>query len=256
MKKNNIIILVLSTQDKSYQIFKKSIEKSWFKTAQNEGVNCYFYEGGYDTQEISGNLIKLTAKDDLLSTSNKLIEVFKVIRKEFPSVDVVYRTNLSSYIDVVALLKFMKKNKINKNSYAGIKGETYLLKEFFYLKNIYLHMFFSVFKFGRKLKFASGSGFFIGTENIDKVINRQKKLYLIDDVMVGYNLDGKVNSNNIMRFDIKENNSHKLLLEEYNNLRDKGLFHYRFKTSNRINDSDVLASLSDENNISKLCTLR
>ena len=55
MKKNNIIILVLSTQSKSYQIFKNSIEKSWFKTAQNEGVNCYFYEGGYDTQEISGN---------------------------------------------------------------------------------------------------------------------------------------------------------------------------------------------------------
>ncbi len=256
MNLNNIIILVLSTKEKSYQIFKNSIEKSWFKTAQNEGINCYFYEGGYDTQEISGNLIKLTAKDDLLSTSKKLVEVFELIRKEFPHVDIVYRTNLSSYIDVSALLKFIRKNKINSNSYMGIKGETYLLKEFFYLKNTYLHKLFSFIRLGHKIKFASGSGFFIGKTNIDKVIKRQEKMYLIDDVMVGYNLDGKVNSNSITRFDIKGDNSHKILPEELNKLIEKGLFHYRLKTRNRIYDSATLKSFSDKKNIIKSCTLQ
>ena len=36
--------------------------------------------------------------------------------------------------------------------------------------------------------------------------------------MVGYNLDGKVNSNSITRFDIKGDNSHKILPEELNKL--------------------------------------
>ena len=256
MKWNNIIILVLSTQEKSYQIFKNSIQKSWFRTAKSEGVRCYFYEGGYDTQEISGNLIKLTAKDDLLNTSKKLVEVFELVRKKFPQVDIVYRTNLSSHIDIPALLKFIKKHNLNSHSYVGIKGETYLLKEYFYLKNMYLHKLFSFLRLGHKIKFASGSGFFIGKKNIDKIIKRQNKMYLIDDVMVGYNLNGKVNSNNIIRFDIKEDNSHKILIEEFNQLLDNGLFHYRLKTSNRICDSALLASFSDKNNIVKLCTFQ
>jgi len=254
MEKNKIMILVLSTQDKSYVNFKNSIENSWFKVAKSEGISCYFYEGGHDISEIDGNIIRLRAKDDLLNTASKLIEVFEVIRKEFPYIDVVFRTNLSSYIDIPALLKFVEINNVNKRTYLGVCGETYLLKELFYLKNSYFHWFFSVVKLGKKLRFASGSGFFLGSDNIDKVINRRERLFLIDDVMVGYNLDGKLEGKNILRFDIEENNGHKLSVEEYNGLKENGLFHYRIKTKDRLNDAALLASFADERNLIDVCT--
>ena len=100
---SKIIVLILSTKDSEYDDFRTAIESTWLQDFKNLGIKCFFYEGGSDKNKIEGDYIKLKCPDDLYSVSLKLIEALKVVFEKYPEIQLVYRTNLSSYIDVKTL---------------------------------------------------------------------------------------------------------------------------------------------------------
>lgn len=252
---DEIVVLILSTKDERYHDFKLAIEKSWMKDFNNRKIKCFFYEGGHSHNEIVGNLIKINTNDDLKSTAVKMLKAFNLVLNKYPETKLIYRTNLSSYIDIDNFLNFIKFKNINENSYSGVIGETNFLKEYFY-GNRFLTIFFSYINISNKINFASGSGFFIGVQNIEKLLSKPMYTNFIDDVMVGYNLKNLLNLNDVpLRFDIRENNKHKISNNSYLKLINlENLFHYRFKTKNRKLDSQLLYNFKDKIFRSNYCT--
>ena len=254
--KNNIVVLILSTNDSRYECFKEAILNSWYKDMLNAGIKCYFYSGDNNKNEIVGNEIRVTASDKLEGTFSKFKMALKLIHETFPNVKLVYRTNLSSYIDTQNFIKFISTHNVNASSYIGVIGKTTSLKEKFF-GNRWLTHLFSIFPIGSKITFASGSGFFLGRKNILKIIETvdSNKNY-IDDVMIAKVLNVSPDHNSIpLRFDIKERCEHKIGLIEYSFLvNDKQLFHYRFKTKNRFLDAAMLEGFNDKNYRIKCCT--
>lgn len=252
-----IAILVLSTQDIKYRGFYNAISSGWAESIKRNNIKLYFYSGNYAESKIINDRILVKTKDNLKHTSEKLLTALRILIQYHPEIKLVYRTNLSSYIEVENFLKFIANKQLDEDTYAGFVGETTYLKEFFYGRSRYLTKLFTHFQFGKKIRFASGSGFFMGRRVINRLItSRAPQLSLIDDVMVARTLDIEPDSNAIpLRFNIEADGAHKISGEEYRGLIEKGLlFHYRFKTSNRNNDIEMLNSFNSAINRNKICT--
>lgn len=244
---NKIAILVLSTRDKKYDSFKEAVNNSWMREMQKKGIICYFYEGDYVVQSVVGNTMQLRSKDKLINTGSKLIEALHMLINRYPDVELVYRTNLSSYIDPINFLKYINRKKLGADSYSGVVGKTTRLREKYYGKWL-MYNLCRFLRIGRVINFASGSGFFIGINNIKKILAAEADTNLIDDVMVGDVMNIRLNPDEApLRFDILENNKHKVGKAKYfEMLNSDNLFHYRFKTNDRNVDSKLLENFCDE----------
>jgi hypothetical protein len=244
----NIVVLVLSTQNREYDSFKNAIRNSWLQAFKAKGIPVFFYEGGYTTTELADDTIKLDVKDDLLSTALKMSAAFRFVLDKFPNTTHIYRANLSSYLDVDNFIQFIEKTDSSRLAYLGHPGQTTILKEKFYLKSKILTLLFTYLKIGTRIDFASGSGFFISKENIELFINAKIDNSFIDDVFLGKVLGVKINvAHAPLRFDILEDGKHKIPRSKFNELLSTGnLFHYRFKTVNRDNDALLLEGFSNK----------
>jgi hypothetical protein len=245
---SKIIVLILSTKDSEYEDFRTAITSTWLQDFKNVGIKCFFYEGGSDINKIEGDYIKLKCPDDLYSVSHKLIESLKIVFEYFPETQLVYRTNLSSYIDVKTFLKFTELKNFCEDTYAGVIGNSYVLKELLYKYNI-LYYFANCIFFGKKIQFASGAGFFLGSKHCRTIISSKVNLNLIDDVMVAHT----INISPLIiaipeRLSVSLETRHQFQKKAFLNLiHEKYLFHYRFKTKNRKEDASLLKMFSDEN---------
>lgn len=254
---SEIAILILSTQDIKYRGFCEAILRGWAKNIKSKNIKLYFYSGNYAESRIINDQISVTTQDDLKHTAEKFLAALKILLKHHPEIRLVYRTNLSSYIEIDNFLEFINNKKLNDRTYAGVIGETTYFREIFY-DNRYLTKIFTMIPIGKRIKFASGSGFFIGRKRIDELLKAPApNLRLIDDVMVANTLNIEPDCNAIpLRFDIEEDGMHKVSKEEYSLLIKKRLlFHYRFKTSNRNNDAELMNSFNSAVNRNKICTL-
>jgi hypothetical protein len=256
LKNSEIAVLILSTNDQNYLNFISAIESSWLRKFKENGIKCFFYSGNSDQNKIVGDRILLSCPDDLAHTSIKLRMALDILHRNEPSVKLIYRTNLSSYIDYENFINFINSKGINEESYLGVVGEAGYLSEFFY-ENKVLHNLFKPFKFFKKILFASGSGLFLGANHLKKVISTSKYDQFIDDVMLGLIIDRKISkSDEPCRFDIQENSGHKISKVEYLKMaQEKFLFHYRFKTSNRHIDAELMSQFNDSDFRLKTCTL-
>ena len=245
---SKIIVLILSTKDSDYDCFRTAIESTWLHDFKKLGIKCFFYEGGSDINKIEGDNIKLKCPDDLYSVSLKLIEALKVVFEIYPETQLIYRTNLSSYIDVKTFLKFTELNDFSEDTYAGVIGNSYILKELLYKYNL-LYYFSSFIYFGKKIQFASGAGFFLGSKHCRTIISSKVNLNLIDDVMVAYTINVSPLINSIPeRLSVSLETRQQFQKKEFLNLiNEKLLFHYRFKTINRIEDASLLKMFGDKN---------
>jgi hypothetical protein len=244
----NIIVLVLGTQNREYDSFKNAIRNSWLKAFKAKGIPVFFYEGGYNTTELADDTIKLDVKDDLQSTALKMSAAFQFVLNKFPKTTHIYRTNLSSYLDVGNFIQFIEKTDQSQLAYLGHPGQTTILKEKFYLKSKILTLLFTYLKIGTRIDFASGSGFFISKENVEFFLKAKIDNSFIDDVFLGKVLGVKIKPDSApLRFDILEDDKHKIPKSRFNELLNAGsLFHYRFKTVNRENDALLLQRFSDK----------
>ncbi len=264
MLEKNIIILILSTNNKSYDMFKSSQKKTWIKKMEERGIKCFFYEGGAKECKITGDTIKVNIPDDLENCSRKFIKTLETLKLYYPEVSMIYRTNLSSYIDVDNFLSYISSIEDKEDFYAGkkcvfnqlhanyfrlhCKLETYgrmikseILSVGYFTVNRFIESvirnvclrFFHKFN----VEFASGSGFFLGINHFNKIISYEKLKY-VDDVMVRLAVDKDIDSD-IERFDYTK----KFKFIEKDELEK--IFHYRFKTENRDFDANLMMLIDD-----------
>jgi hypothetical protein len=255
LKNSEIAVLILSTNDERYCNFISALKNSWLKKFQENGIQCFFYSGNAGQKTILDDRILLDCPDDLAHTSLKLREALGVLHEYLPNLKLVYRTNLSSYIDFDNFIKFIHTKNLNENTYLGLKGEAGYLSEFFY-KNKVLHNLFKPLKLFKKIHFASGSGFFLGVNHLKKITSTSKYDRFIDDVMLGLIMNRKIaKSDEPLRFDLQEDNGHKISKSNYLRLVNKDLlFHYRFKTSNRHDDALFISQFNDPDFRLTTCT--
>lgn len=246
MDNSNICILILSTKAESYRGFITAIENSWYKEAINRRFKVFFYSGSHSEDCIySHNEIRVVEDDSIENCYRKFVSAKNVLLTEYPEVKLIYRTNLSSYIDIPVFTKYIKKCSFDVNSYHGFLGKTNLLSQIF-SQNKFLSSFFKYLFFGPKVIFFSGAGFFIGTELCNTLSLDDSKKYLIDDVEIGKQiLNFKAHDIKYERIYITDSCS-KITKDELDSLvNDSMLFHYKFKTSNRNDDMENIAKFSD-----------
>lgn len=244
---SKIIILILSTNIPEYQYFKAAIQKTWLQDFKNIGIKCFFYEGDSDSNYIQGDVIKVKSPDDLYGVSHKLVEALKVVFEIYPKTQLIYRTNLSSYIDVQTFMKYIHYHNFSDQTYAGVIGTTYLFKEKLY-KNKLLFFILQFIPLGKKLQFASGAGFFLGAIHCRKIISTRVNLNLVDDIMVAHTIKVKPLDNAIPeRLLVSSNTRNRYTKEAFNKLvNERLLFHYRFKTINRNDDAIILSMFGEK----------
>jgi hypothetical protein len=245
---SKIIILILSTKNPEYQDFKIAIEKTYLQDFKSLGLKCFFYEGGSETNKIQGNTITVRSQDGLYDVSNKLVETLKFVFELYPDTELIYRTNLSSYIDVETFMNFLEFQNLNLDTYAGVIGSTYLVKERHYKHKI-LYFLLQFLPFGKRVQFASGAGFFLGANHCRKIISSKVNLSLVDDIMVAHTIKVIPSFTAIPeRIAVSKKTKHQFQKESFLKLvNDKHLFHYRFKTKNRKEDATLLRMFGDKN---------
>ena len=148
-----------------------------------------------------------TRVPDLYSlTGIKTLEAFEASMKNF-DFDYIYRTNVSSYIDLDGLNDFLR-DKPKASFYAGVIGSY------------------------QGISFASGSGYFISRDLVEKVIQKKDSWdhNYIDDVSLGKLLTNemKIPIQKVERVDL---NSEILDIMEIKNI-EKSIFHFRCKAEN------------------------
>lgn len=201
-----IIILVLSINVDPWKTIEvEGVRKTW-ASKEIEDVKILYYYGGSLINSLDGDKIFLSEPEGLMNIGYKTISAFNFIFKNF-DFDILFRTNVSSYIDI-ELLKIFVNSVYHKNFFCGPIGN-----------------YFS-------LKFASGSGYFLSKDLVEKVLRIKDKWNhnLIDDVALSQLLA----TENIFpipgrRYDIVNNDN--IPLDYY---------HYRCKDINGNRGNDII----------------
>lgn len=246
MNNSNICILILSTKAESYRGFITAIENTWYQDAIDSGFKVFFYSGGHSEDCVyNHNEIRVTEGDSIENCYRKFVSAKNVLLSDYPEIKLIYRTNLSSYIDIANFSKYVNKCSFGIDSYHGIQGRANLWSEIFF-KNRYLHLLFKYFFFCPKINFFSGAGFFIGSDLCNILSFDDSKKYLIDDVEIGRQiLNFRAHDVKYERVYITDLYS-KITKNELDSLvNDSMLFHYKFKTSNRNDDMENISKFSD-----------
>lgn len=243
---SEIAVLVLSTRQPAYDLFQQAVYHAWLDKLASSGVVCYFYAGDYPVDRIHGCSIELNVPDDLANTSRKLMAAVDVLLSSHPNIKLIYRTNLSSFIEVDNFLAFIHRHRLGSSTYCGIVGKTTFLRERFY-GHWLLYNAIRILRLGSEVKFASGSGFFLGVEHASRLPGNTFYTFLIDDVMVAKSFGISPDENCIpLRFDVLDHDVHKVSMQNYlSQVNDGLLFHYRFKTSDRARDAQMLLHFDD-----------
>ena len=150
MQKNKI--LILSTNDKAYDTFKKLITDTWVSNAQKH-FNCIFYEGD---NKLDGNILKLNCNDNTLNTGKKLLQALNFIEKSKIEYTHIYRTNLSSFLYINDFINYC--NLLPHSFYGGLKAQYFKFNIFNILPSLFQNLLFKIPLI--TINYAAGSGFF------------------------------------------------------------------------------------------------
>jgi hypothetical protein len=139
---------------------EKSIRETWFNLNE-PNFKIFFYYGNHDKNEIIGDKILTDSGEGLYNIGHKTIKMFEEIYNNF-DFDYIFRTNLSSYVDIKRLKEFLL-DKPKNNFYCGSFGEH------------------------AGIPFCSGSGYFISKDLVELVIKHKSEWdhSFIDDVSLG-----------------------------------------------------------------------
>jgi hypothetical protein len=196
-----IVVLIIASDFEDHYIEMQAIWKKYMNTHPN--IVSYFIKSDINIQDnvvIDGNTIYVKNEESLIpGIYYKTIESIKYCLKNV-DYDYIYRTNLSSLLDMDQMYSFIINNKIE---YGGVIG---------------CH---------NNIAFASGSGFLISRDASIYLLENQPNIEkdLPDDVLIGYIITKKYNIEFINRNDITKENDNRLT---YRN----SIFHYRCKSNN------------------------
>lgn len=251
-------VLITSYRSQLYDGIKDQIRNSWALDLKNQGIDYYFYEAGWDVTTIDGDIIKTNCSDEEKFSFKNFIVANTILKDQKLEYTAVYKTILSSYIDVPNFIKFINYNKINEMSYVGTIYRVYLLVELL-LKFDLLKKFASKLNQGEKIQYNHGSGVFIGTTLIDQMTKNYtpiEKSYLKDDVFIGLLLkETKKQDAQYLRMNIAEDGSHKLIKKQFQFQVDKNfLFQYLFRSLALDEQIKTIKLLHDSETRIEICT--
>lgn len=97
---------------------EETIRETWGASIINgevENLSIIFYRGGdVESFDDEKKVLTLNVADDLNNTYNKTIKAFNFFKKNDIEYDYIFKTNTSTYINVEALLQFLKFEDIDK----------------------------------------------------------------------------------------------------------------------------------------------
>jgi hypothetical protein len=158
-----IVVLVLSVRDPKppYPRLLDTIRTTW-AAAPVPDVETLFYSGG-PALDVRGSDLVVPAADDLLNVGHKTLRCFEYLleNREF---DLVFRTNLSSYVDLANLREYARTQAQDGPLYRGILG----MRD--------------------STPYASGSGYFLSRELVELAVEAQElwNHKLPDDAALGF----------------------------------------------------------------------
>lgn len=207
-----IIILIIANHSPKYL----KMHRIWEKYIKNHpNIHVFFIKSDPDIEndivlDKENHTIYLKDTESLIpGIYNKTIASINYCLKTM-EFDFIYRTNLSSFLDLNRLYEFFLSNKIDYGGYIGNH---------------------------EGILFASGSGFILSREACSYLISNTIESELPDDVIIAKILSPKYSPQFIPRNDMI--NEH-----EYFSLPLDKSFHYRCKTSNEhINTCEIMNSL-------------
>src|SRR5205823_14785151 len=110
------LVLVLSSHAAPYPTLIRTIKRTW-ASVPVVGVDTVFYFGGREL-EANGRDLNLPVPDDLPHVGEKTLACFEYVlaNREF---DLVFRTNCSSYVDLLNLREFVRAKAAQERFYSG-----------------------------------------------------------------------------------------------------------------------------------------
>ena len=249
-----ILFLVLDTFAPEYQVLKQAQLNTWCKDAISVGHRVVFYRGNVNSENLfKDQTLTVKSNDSISNSTHKLVLAIEHCLENMKDYDYIYRTNLSSYIDVKMMEAYLAAHATNLDAlvYAGVIGLHYSKP----VSLLRMLIFQVPYLRGRSIKFkstrfASGSGFFLAWRTCDLIIkNRNIINYkLIDDVAIAKLLFSfGILPSSLPRIDT---------LDDYNKKQDSlihfphdsQVFHYRIKGASRIKDSISMHWLHSKSN--------
>lgn len=221
MNNKKIIIGVLANNQNGYDKMVKAAKETCYLNKSEFDIEVYYLYGRgngveipHDSYIVKDDNFYFDSEESYYNLLPKTVEFFEFClkNKEF---DYIFRTNCGSYIDLNAINEFCKLLG-NENIYCGVEGSF------------------------NNVSFASGSGFFISKDIVEKIVKNKHILYnyaknLMDDVSIGHFLCKDLNINVLkgaIRKDITIKNNQIDILNTSgldNNLPiDKKCYHYYF----------------------------
>jgi hypothetical protein len=156
-------MLIISSDTESVYKEHRKIWSSYMNS--NPSIHAYFIQYGDVKQTLENNTLWLTGKESFKAITTKTIDGFDFfLRKN--DYDFIVRTNMSSFWNFEALMKFL--NQLPKEKlYSGFIGNH------------------------NGIKFASGSGFIMSSDVAKLLINNRniaERVGIVDDVDIGYTM--------------------------------------------------------------------
>jgi len=141
-------------------MLERMIKLTW-ASRRVDDVSTLFYRGGDETVDEGHGLLVVRARDGLEHVGEKTLAAFEHVLETRPF-DVVFRTNCSSYVDLVNLRRFVSERPAG-SFYAGVVGEH------------------------GGSTFASGSGYFLSRDLVELAVAQRDRWdhTLLDDVALG-----------------------------------------------------------------------
>lgn len=154
------LVLVLGTRVRPYPMLIRAAEATWASVPVPD-VEVIFYFGSGGPRLARGHLT-LPVPDDFAHIGEKTLACFEYVleNREF---DLVFRTNCSSYVDLVNLSRYVGEHAQERGFYAGTASTH------------------------DGVPFASGSGYFLSRDLVELVV-RERDAWnhaLLDDVALG-----------------------------------------------------------------------
>lgn len=248
-----VVVLILSTTHPVFNEFKVAIKNTWMRDLKSVGVPCFFYEGGADSAHLDNDTIRLPCPDTLPYCAKKLRLALQFVHQKLGEVHILYRTNLSSFIDVPVFLSVIDSIRNPETAYLGLTSKANLISEYFYANQMLKNVVSST-GLRNNVYICSGAGVFIGQRHINSIMNTHRYDRYVDDVMVrlcvGYDPDRTAH---VDRFDFVSGKDPRCSQAVYDERVKNGLFHYRFKTDNRVIDALMLQFFADPRLRQKMC---
>jgi hypothetical protein len=215
-----ILLLILSSTGHEY----KGFETLWRKYMHSHpDIDAYFYKGNPDLDDdakLEGDVLWVKCPDTYDAVYEKLMRTFQYFHPQLDAYDLVFRTNMSSFLD---FKKFrLHCERLPKtNCYAGVTSHDV----------------------DTNTGFVSGAGFAISPDLVKRLLQEQPPYVYLDDVTLGKAiLSWGVPMIRANRVDVCGPSAYvyQHAVEPW-----EIIFHYRAKTDDRDKDAERLTQIAE-----------